>query len=276
MRFGLDVSQHQLTFDEIVKRARLAEDAGFDGVWVFDHFKALYADPKGPSLEAWTLLAGLARETTRVRLGPLVTGMTHRHPSVLATSVVTVDHLSNGRVECAVGAAWNEPEHRELGIEFPSVRDRLDRLEEGVQVLRALFTQEDVTFEGRHYRLEKATYRPRPIQQPHPPIWIGGTGRKRLLPIAGRYADVWHGWADDAAELVAMNVIIDRAAEEAGREPKDVLRASSLSISEPWDDVKRSYEWMREGGIGYLVVDWPSEGRERLEEFIADVMPGLD
>jgi F420-dependent oxidoreductase-like protein len=276
MRFGLDVSQHQLTFDEIVKRARLAEDAGFDGVWVFDHFKALYADPKGPSLEAWTLLAGLARETTRVRLGPLVTGMTHRHPSVLATSVVTVDHLSNGRVECAVGAAWNEPEHRELGIEFPSVRDRLDRLEEGVQVLRALFTQEDVTFEGRHYRLEKATYRPRPIQQPHPPIWIGGTGRKRLLPIAGRYADVWHGWADDAAELAAMNVIIDRAAEEAGREPKDVLRASSLSISEPWDDVKRSYEWMREGGIDYLVVDWPSEGRERLEEFIADVMPGLD
>jgi F420-dependent oxidoreductase-like protein len=276
MRFGLDVSQHQLTFDEIVKRARLAEDAGFDGVWVFDHFKALYADPKGPSLEAWTLLAGLARETTRVRLGPLVTGMTHRHPSVLATSVVTVDHLSNGRVECAVGAAWNEPEHRELGIEFPSVHDRLDRLEEGVQVLRALFTQEDVTFEGRHYRLEKATYRPRPIQQPHPPIWIGGTGRKRLLPIAGRYADVWHGWADDAAELAAMNVIIDRAAEEAGREPKDVLRASSLSISEPWDDVKRSYEWMREGGIGYLVVDWPSEGRERLEEFIADVMPGLD
>ncbi|HEY7401770.1 MAG TPA: TIGR03560 family F420-dependent LLM class oxidoreductase [Actinomycetota bacterium] len=276
MRFGLDVSQHQLTFDEIVKRARLAEDAGFDGVWVFDHFKALYADPKGPSLEAWTLLAGLARETTRVRLGPLVTGMTHRHPSVLATSVVTVDHLSNGRVECAVGAAWNEPEHRELGIEFPSVRDRLDRLEEGVQVLRALFTQEDVTFEGRHYRLERATYRPRPIQKPHPPIWIGGTGRKRLLPIAGRYADVWHGWADDAAELAAMNVIIDRAAEEAGREPKDVLRASSLSISEPWDDVKRSYEWMREGGIGYLVVDWPSEGRERLEEFIADVMPGLD
>jgi F420-dependent oxidoreductase-like protein len=276
MRFGLDVSQHQLTFDEIVKRARLAEDAGFDGVWVFDHFKALYADPKGPSLEAWTLLAGLARETTRVRLGPLVTGMTHRHPSVLATSVVTVDHLSNGRVECAVGAAWNEPEHRELGIEFPSVRDRLDRLEEGVQVLRALFTQEDVTFEGRHYRLEKATYQPRPIQQPHPPIWIGGTGRKRLLPIAGRYADVWHGWADDAAELAAMNVIIDRAAEEAGREPKDVLRASSLSISEPWDDVKRSYEWMREGGIDYLVVDWPSEGRERLEEFIADVMPGLD
>jgi F420-dependent oxidoreductase-like protein len=275
MRFGLDIAQHQLTFDEIVERARLAEDAGFEGAWVFDHFKALYADPKGPSLEAWTLLAGLARETTRVRLGPLVTGMTHRHPSVLAAEVVTVDHLSGGRVECAVGGAWNQPEHRELGIEFPSVRDRMDRLEEGVQVLRKLFTEDDVSFEGRHYRLESATYRPRPVQQPHPPIWVGGSGRKRLLPIAGRHADVWHGWADNAAELALQNAIVDRAAQEAGRDPRQVLRASSLSISEPWDQVKRSYEWMREGGIVYLVVEWPTEGRARLEEFIADVMPAL-
>ena len=109
MRFGLDISQHQLTWDEIRSRARLAEDAGLDGVWVFDHFKALYGDPKGPALEGWTLLAGLARETSRVRLGTLVTGMTHRQPAVLAAEVVTVDHLSGGRVECAIGAAWNEP-----------------------------------------------------------------------------------------------------------------------------------------------------------------------
>jgi F420-dependent oxidoreductase-like protein len=275
VRFGLDITQHQLGWDEIVSRTHLAEDAGFDGIWVFDHFKALYADPKGPCLEGWTLLAGLARETTRVRLGPLVTGMTHRHPSVLAAEVVTVDHLSGGRVECAVGAAWNEPEHRELGMEFPSARDRMDRLEEGVQVLRKLFTEEDVTFKGSHFQLRNATYRPRPVQQPNPPIWVGGTGRKRLLPIAGRHADVWHGWAEDAVELALQNAIVDRAAEEAGRDPHDVMRASSLSISEPWDEVRRSYEWMREGGIAYLVVEWPSEGQARLEEFIADVMPAL-
>jgi Luciferase-like monooxygenase len=104
------IAQHQLTWNEILTRARLAEDAGLDGIWVFDHLKALYGDPKGPSMEGWTLLAGLARETSRVRLGTLVTGMTYRHPSMLAAEVVTVDHLSNGRVECAVGAAWNEPE----------------------------------------------------------------------------------------------------------------------------------------------------------------------
>jgi F420-dependent oxidoreductase-like protein len=275
MRFGLDIAQHQLSWDEIVARARLAEDAGFDGVWAFDHFKALYGDPGGPALEAWTVLAGLARETRRVRLGTLVTGMTHRQPSVLAAQVVTVDHLSGGRVECALGAAWNEPEHRELGIAFPPASERMDRLEEGVQAMRLLFTRDDVTFHGRYVRLDHATYRPRPIQRPHPPIWVGGTGRRRLLPIAGRHADAWHGWADDADELRSMMAIVDRAAEEAGRDPASILRASSLSISEPWDQVRRSYEWMAGCGVGYLVVEWPSEGQGRLEAFIADVMPGL-
>jgi F420-dependent oxidoreductase-like protein len=275
MRFGLDISQHQLTWDEIVARAHLAEDAGFDGVWAFDHFTALYADPNGPCLEGWTLLAGLAHETSRIRLGTLVTGMTHRVPSVLAAEVVTVDHLSGGRVECAVGAAWNEPEHRELGIPFPSVRDRMDRLEEGVQILRLLFTRDDVTFEGRQVRVEHATYRPRPIQEPHPPIWVGGSGRRRTLPIAGRFADVWHGEADDAGELRSMMEIIDRSAEDAGRDPASILRASSLSISEPWDEVKRRYEWMAASGIGYLVVDWPTEGPGRTEEFVEHVMPSL-
>ena len=275
MRFGLDIAQHQLTWEELLARARLAEAAGLDGVWAFDHFSALYGDPSGPCLEGWTLLAALAAETSRVRLGTLVTGMTHRHPSVLATEVVTVDHVSGGRVECAIGAAWNEPEHRSLGIPFPPAGERMDRLEEGVRVLRALFTEDAVTFVGRYYRLENATYHPRPVQRPHPPIWIGGTGRTRLLPIAGRYADVWHGWADDADELREQNAIVDRAAQEAGRDPASILRASSLSISEPWDQVRRSFEWMAEGGIGYLVIEWPSEGQGRLEEFLSNVRPTL-
>ena len=275
MRFGIDISQHQLTWDELVSRARMAEDANLDGVWVFDHFTALYADPMGPCLEGWTLLAGLARETSRIRLGTLVTGMTHRHPSVLATQVVTVDHLSEGRVECAVGAAWNEPEHRALGIPFPPVAERMDRFEEGVQVLRSLFTQDHTSFEGRYFRLDDATYHPRPIQQPSPPIWVGGTGRRRTLPIAGRYADAWHGWADDGAGLAAMSAIIDRAAEEAGRDPATILRASSLSISEDWDEVRRAYDWMAAGGIGYLVISWPGQGQDRVREFLDDVLPTL-
>jgi F420-dependent oxidoreductase-like protein len=275
VRFGLDITQHQLAWDEIVRRARLAEDAGLDGVWVFDHFKPLYADPMGPCLEAWTLLAGLARETERVRLGTLVTGMTYRWPSILAAEVITVDHLSGGRVECAVGAAWNEPEHRALGIEFPSVSERMDRLEEGVQVLRKLFTEDDVTFEGKYFRLENATFHPRPIQQPSPPIWIGGTGRRRTLPAVGRYADAWHGWAEDPAEYREMSAIVDRAAEDAGRDPGSILRASSLSISEPWDEVRQAYAWMASAGIGYLVISWPGEGEPRVREFLEEILPSL-
>ena len=151
----------------------------------------------------------------------------------------------------------------------------MDRLEEGVQVLRLLFTEDDATFEGRHYRLEGATYRPRPVQQPHPPIWVGGEGRRRTLPIVGRYADAWHGWASNPAELAEITAIIDRAAEDAGRDPASIVRASSLSISEPWDEVKANHEWMAAGGISYLVIGWPSEGQGRLEEFLEQVLPTL-
>ena len=194
MRYGLDISQHQLTVDEIVRRARLAEDAGLDGVWAFDHFTALYGDPSGPCLEGWTLLAALARETSRVRLGTLVTGMTHRPPSVLAAEVVTVDHLSGGRVECAVGAAWNAREHEALGLSFPPVAERMERLEEGIEVLRRLMTQDAATFEGRHYALRGATYRPRPVQRPHPPIWIGASGDRWTIPAAASPLGCGRGW----------------------------------------------------------------------------------
>lgn len=268
MRFGLDVSQHQLSVDELIGRVRLAEEAGFEGAWVFDHFKALYGDPTGPCLEGWTLLAGLSRETSRVRLGTLVTGMTHRNPSVLAAEALTVDHLSAGRLELAVGAAWNEGEHRQLGIDFPPAGERMDRLEEGVQVLKLLLTTDHARFDGRHYRLDDASLRPRPVQRPHPPLWIGGTGRKRLIPIAGRYADVWHGWADTPEEFAEINAILDRAAEGAGRDPSDVARASALDLSQPMDDVRRDLDMFEAAGVSYLTVGWPSEGRARLDEFV--------
>lgn len=266
MRFGVDAAQHQLTWDELVERARWAEQVGFEGLWLFDHFKALYGDPSGPCLEAWTLLAALAAKTERIRLGTLVTGMTHRLPSILAIQALTVDHVSGGRVELAVGAAWNESEHRELGIPFPPTSERIDRFEEGVQILRLLLTEDEVTFGGEHYTLDKATVRPRPLQLPHPPLWIGGSGRRRMLPLAGRHADVWHGWADSAEELREMNEIIDRAAEQAGRDPADIARSTNLSLSQPIDDIRREFDGYREGRISYLILSWPSEGASRVEE----------
>jgi F420-dependent oxidoreductase-like protein len=267
MQLGLDVSQHQLTWDEIVQRARFAEDAGFECVWVFDHFKALYADPNGPCLEAWTLLAGLAAATTRVRLGTLVTGITYRHPSILATEAVTVDHISGGRLELALGAAWHEGEHRELGIDFPPAAERAGRLDEAIEVIERLMTTDGATFEGRFYRLRGATYNPKPVQRPRPPLWIGAGGEKIMLPLAARRADAWHGFGS-AASIKRKMAIIDREAERAGRDPADIRRASDLSISEPWDEVMYAAESLAAEGISYLTVSWPGEGRGRVEDFV--------
>lgn len=272
MRFGIDVSQHQLDWPEARTRVRFAEDAGFDGAWVFDHFKPLYGEPTGPCMEGWTLLAALAASTERIRLGALVTGVTYRHPSILAAEAVTVDRVSNGRLELGIGAAWFEQEHRELGIDFPPPRRRAERLEEAVQVLRLLMTSDDVSFEGRHYALRGATYRPRPVQEPHPPIWIGAGGRQLTLPIAGRHADVWHSYGS-ISDLKAKSAIVDEHARLAGRDPASIERATSLSISEPLEEVRSRIHALADAGFSYLQVSWPSEGRGRAEEFVAEVMP---
>lgn len=272
MDFGLDVAQHQLTWPELVARVRLAEGTGFAGVWVFDHFKPLYGDPRGPCLEAWTLLAALAAQTEHVRLGVLVTGATYRHPSVLAAEIVTVDHVSRGRVEVGLGAAWFAEEHRELGIPFPDTRERVRRLEETVEIVRRLLTEDDVHFEGRHHELLGATYRPRPVQLPYPPIWIGATGEELMLPLAARFADVWHSFGS-ADELRRRSRLVDEHAERVGRDPRQIRRASNLSLSQPLGEVRRTIEALDDAGFSYLVVSWPAEGRERLETFLTDILP---
>ena len=274
MKLGIDVSQHQLTWDELLARVRFAEDAGFEHAWVFDHFKALYGDPRGPCLEGWTLLAALGAATERIRLGALVTGVTYRHPSLLATEAVTVDHVSKGRLELGIGAAWFEQEHRELGIDFPPTRERVERLDEALEVMKALMTSDSVSFDGRHYRLDNATYRPRPVQQPHPPIWIGASGAKRMLPLAGRHADVWHSWGG-AERLQAKWDVVRRAAEDSGRDPSSIQRATDLSISEDWDTVRAAGEAIVEAGWEHLIVSWPGEGLPRVEEFLEKIAPDL-
>lgn len=270
MRLGIDVSQHQLTWQELSERVQFAEEAGFDGAWVFDHFKPLYGDPGGPCLEGWTLLAALAAQTSRIRLGALVTGVTYRHPSVLAAEAVTVDHVSDGRLEFGIGAAWFEGEHRALGIPFPSNGERARRLEEALQTIRLLMTEDDASFDGRYYQLRGATYQPRPVQRPHPPIWVGARGEQLMLPIVGRHADVWHSFGS-AADLKRKSAIVDRAAEAAGRDPSAILRAGGLSISEPWDEVRAAADALREAGFDYLTVSWPADGRDRVEEFLSEV-----
>ncbi len=273
MRIGLDIAQQRVSWTELAARARLADEAGFDGIWGFDHFQPMYGSGPGECFEGWTTLAALAGVTTRARLGLLVTGNTYRHPSVLASEAITVDHASNGRVELSLGAAWFDKEHRELGIEFPSTGERIDRLDEALQVIRLLLTTDGASFGGRHYQLRNATLRPRPVQQPHPPIWIGASGEQRMIPLAARHADVWHAYGG-VADLSRKSRLLAEHAERAGRDPSRIVRSTSLALSEPWDEVRRTADAWRDAGFGYLIAGWPSEGRARLEEFGA-LLPEL-
>jgi F420-dependent oxidoreductase-like protein len=261
-----------MPWDEVVDRVRFAEDYGFDGAWGFDHFQPMYGEGPGETFEGITTLAALAGQTSRIRLGLLVTGVTYRHPSVLAAQALTLDHASFGRLELSLGAAWFEDEHRALGIPFPSTRERFELLEDALEITIRLFTGERVSYDGRHVSLADAQMRPVPIQSPHPPIWIGGTGPRRTIPLVARYADVWHGFGSPNS-LRDASTRIDELAAEAGRNPRSIMRAASLSLSDDWDTVRKYIGKWRDAGWGYLVCGWPEQGRERVEEFALQIMP---
>jgi F420-dependent oxidoreductase-like protein len=273
MRFGLDVAQQRMPWDELVRRVQLAESLGFDGAWGFDHFQPMYGDGPGETFEGMTTLAALAGVTSRIRLGLLVTGVTYRHPSVLAAQAITVDHASHGRLELSLGAAWFDKEHHELGIPFPPTGERFDLLEDALEILTRLFTGEVVSYEGKVVSLRDARLQPTPAQSPRPPLWIGGTGPKRTLPLVARYADVWHAFGTPGS-LQEASRRIDELATEAGRDPGDNLRAGSLSLDD-LDTAKRHAEKWRDAGFGYLVCGWPGAGAEQVERFANEVLPDL-
>jgi len=261
MRFGLDVAQQRMPWDEVVHRVRFAEDLGFDG------------EGPGETFEGMTTLAALAGMTSRIRLGLLVTGVTYRHPSVFASQAVTVDHASSGRLELSLGAAWFDAEHSELGIPFPSTPERFDLLEDALEILSRLFSGEVVSYDGRVVSLCDAQLRPLPVQQPHPPIWIGGSGPRRTLPLVARYADVWHTWGTPNS-LRETNDRLDELAKEAGRDPSSIMRATSLSLDDLDTARKHATKW-RDAGYGYLVCGWPEAGHAQIEAFVRDVLPEL-
>lgn len=262
-----------MSWDELVRRVRLAEELGFDGVWGFDHLQPMYGEGPGEAFEGMTTLAALAGLTSRVRLGLLVTGVTYRHPSILAAQALTVDHASHGRLELALGAAWYEKEHSELGIPFPAATARFDLLEDTLEIATRLFTGEVASYDGRLVSLRQAQLRPVPVQRPRPPIWIGGSGPRRTLPLVARYADVWHTWGTPNA-LTDANARLDELASEAGRDPSAIVRASSLSLDDIETARRHAMKW-RDAGYGYLVCGWPESGAGQVETFARDVMPAV-
>jgi F420-dependent oxidoreductase-like protein len=211
-------------FDRVVELASAAESAGFSLVTAMDHFYQIrgVGPETDPMLEVYGVLAALSQRTSRVRLGALVTGVTYRNPAVLAKTVTTLDTLSGGRAVLGLGAAWNDDEHDGYGVPFPPVRERMDRLDEALTICRLMFTEDRPSFEGKHYRIDRALNVPRPIQPGGPKIIVGGGGEQRTLKIAAKHADMTHWFPLGLETLLHKKEVLEQHCAVIGRDPATI------------------------------------------------------
>jgi F420-dependent oxidoreductase-like protein len=255
VRIGIRLMPQNTNIDHLRAVWRVGDEAGFDHVWNFDHFASIQGDPTGPVFEGWALLAAMAEATKRVRIGCLVTGNPYRHPGILAKLATTVDQLSGGRLEVGIGSGWADNEFRMLGMPF-NPKTRFRQLEEAIDVIKLLWTEERANYQGRFYQLTDAIHEPKPVQKPHPPIWIGGEGEQRTLAIVAKYADVWNtaGVRGGPEEAIRLSKVLDQRCEEAGRDPASVRRSSGIRFTGDEDATLRAADKLKEAGFTELIV----------------------
>jgi alkanesulfonate monooxygenase SsuD/methylene tetrahydromethanopterin reductase-like flavin-dependent oxidoreductase (luciferase family) len=279
VRFGI-VTDQNLPWPILVERWQLFEALGFDSAWDCDHF-IQPSRPTGPYFEAWTLLAALAAVTERIRLGVLVSSNTFRHPSLLAKEALTVDHVSNGRLEVGLGSGWYEPEHPMFGIEFPSTGELVARYREAVEVVDRLLRNDVTSFQGHFYQLQEATMRPRPVQQPRPPLVLAAH-KPRMLRIVAEYADTWNSFGT-VDEMRERNAILNEHCAALGRDPSLIVRSlygwAALMPSDPWQSVDAFQDMVGRyaaAGVNEFLIDQPRPDQQTvLERVAADVLPAL-
>jgi F420-dependent oxidoreductase-like protein len=256
IRFGIQTAQQEVDYQQLLSVWQQADALGYDSAFVFDHFlPILGSDIDGPCLEGWTLLTALATQTKRLKAGILVTGNTYRNPALLAKMATTVDIVSGGRVILGIGAGWFETEHQAYGFPFYTDKLRAERLDEALQVITKLWTEDHPSFAGKYYTLDKAPFAPKPVQKPHPPILIGGKGKKWIVPLVGRYAQEWNAalglTPDDIRERID---IIKAECKRVGREPCDV-EVSAFFVLYSITDVPLA------GPIMGMAVRWMTDER---------------
>lgn len=291
--------------DSLNKLVTKAENSGFDSFWVMDHFHQIQfvGRPEEPMLEGWTVISFLAGITTKIRLGTLVTGIIYRYPSILAKVAATLDVLSKGRLFMGIGAGWNDQESLSYGISFPSTQERFLRLEEGIQIIRKMWTDEPyASFNGRYYQISNAYCNPKPVQKPSPPILIGGSGERKTLRIVAKYADACNlfgspetvrkkleilkehcksvGRDYDSILKTKLGAIVVDDNEETARDrvkqsfsgfPEEQIK--EFVIYGTPEDISRQIERLEQVGIQYLIVDLePGRELEALDNFASKVM----
>jgi alkanesulfonate monooxygenase SsuD/methylene tetrahydromethanopterin reductase-like flavin-dependent oxidoreductase (luciferase family) len=254
---GIYVPQLALSADQMIDRAVACERLGIDSFWLYDH---LYAPgrPDVDSFEGWTLATAILARTTTLRVGHLVSCNNFRHPALLAKMAATADAISHGRVELGIGSGSYEPEHLQAGLPWGSSRERSERLDEALQIIIAMFTSSRVSFAGTHYQLNDLPSLPAPIQQPHPPIHIGGAGPLRTLPLVARYADVWNIPTYALDRIDELSRALDAECERIGRDPASIRRSIEAVLvlaTEDQLDRAREVAQRRYGGPGFGLED---------------------
>jgi F420-dependent oxidoreductase-like protein len=274
---GIKLSPQNCAIGDLRAVWRIADEAGFDHLWAFDHFNPIFSDVAGDVFEGMTLLAAMAEATSRVRIGLMVAGNTYRHPAVLAKMATTIDHLSGGRLEFGLGASGAEIEHTMLGIPFYTAGERIRRLGEALTVCRKLWTEERASFDGRYYRLTDAISNPKPLQRPHPPIWVGGGGEKLTLRVVAEHADVWNV-IGSVEEVVRKASVLDQHCAEVGRDPAEIRRSVQprFDPADPAAMVDLLHAYIEAGFTENIIYVPPGDEPVRAAEIAAErVLPEI-
>ena len=250
IRFGVTLPQFGGSWAEVKEAALLADEVGFDSVWVADHFFGVGGDDP---LEAWTEMSAVGAITRRVEIGFLVLCNSYRPPALLAKMAATLDHITDGRLIVGYGAGWFDQEYEAYGYDFPDIRTRLAQLEEGLQVLRAMWTEDAPRFHGTYYRLDGARCLPQPVRRPHPPILIGGGGERVLLRLVARYADIWNNLGEAHAEVGHKLAVLRAHCARIGRDPAtiEVSQQTIGAIAGSRDEARRRTEAVHQE-VGFL------------------------
>ena len=298
--FSFDGKTNEIS-DSLRRLVVKVEASGFDSFWLMDHFHQIrfVGDPEEPMLEGWTTLAALSGATSKIKLGTLVTGNTYRYPSIIAKIGATLDVMTNGRLFLGIGAGWNEEEATAYGIQFPQTRERILRLEEAVQIIKKMWTEDQASFDGRYYKLRGAYCNPKPIQKPHPPIMVGGSGERETLRIVAKYADACNLFGsvqtvqhklgvlkehcnsvgrnyDQIRKTMLTRIAIGSSRSQVEKQfaaiaPEQIKEMVTYGTPE---DVRRQVEKFRDAGIDYLIVNCGRES-DTLGLFISEVVRQL-
>jgi alkanesulfonate monooxygenase SsuD/methylene tetrahydromethanopterin reductase-like flavin-dependent oxidoreductase (luciferase family) len=230
MHFGIHTGQQHCTYDDLRRAWKMADEGGLEWISVWDHlYPALVEDPGGSEFEAIALMGAVAAETSRVHIGCHVLCCAFRNPAVLAKSLITIDHISHGRLEVGLGAGWHEAEHTAFGVPFLPPKQRLDRFEEAIQIIKGMLTQEVTTFHGTYFNVHEVYSNPRPVQAA-PRFWIGGRGERRTLRLAARYGDAWNGAYIGVEEWTHKNAVLTEWCEVEKRDPAALIRSVNLGL----------------------------------------------